>query len=139
MFTHVRDVSERSDNASTRRPDNRAATLADAMSAAADTGCGFFGLPPACPAGAATAAPSISDTDISTASPPAIQRRPPLLFGRIRPLCNGEGTSSTGLTNLPASQPREGKVINSQSIQGHNSTKIIESGRIRHSRTPPRP
>ena len=92
-FTHVVEDSDRSDNASTRLPDNRANTRADATSAASDahfftdfaTG-GFFEAGDADAAGASTT-PNTSATDATTATTPTprpAQRRRAVHIGLSR-------------------------------------------------------
>ena len=71
LFAQVVEVSVRSDSASTRLPDSRAATFADARSAALVAASGLAGF--CC--GAAAAGPCSRVTDTAAARPPAVQRR----------------------------------------------------------------
>ncbi|WP_328884732.1 hypothetical protein [Streptomyces sp. NBC_00299] len=135
MFTHVVDVSVRSLSASTRRPDKRAATFADAMSAAAETPFAFPFFTGACDGTAAATAPSINDTDIKTARLAEIHRILRLFSCQTRPLSSGEGNTSSGLTNPSLSATCKRTVNESQSSQGHKITKITK--RPTRTATPP--
>lgn len=85
-FTHVVEVSDRSDSASTRCPDNRAATRADATSTASDAAAtgvagvaGVAGGAGAASAWGATIAPATSTAETATATRrphPAARTRP---------------------------------------------------------------
>lgn len=85
LLAQVVDVSVRSESASTRLPDSRAATRADGISAACVAAV-FFGAEGALDvAASAGLAPSMSVTDRASVSVPAMKRRLLLDHGRPRP------------------------------------------------------
>ncbi|MBB6421776.1 hypothetical protein HDC93_007409 [Streptomyces sp. AK010] len=86
LFTHVVEVSVRSDSASTRLPDSRAATRADGMSAAC-VAVAFFVALKLCAAGADAAAAYALSSSVTVRARdrlPAIQRVFLPAQGRLR-------------------------------------------------------